>query len=473
MKKAGKFIMVWVGLVTVLGLGTALAQEDTVRQETATPPPAAAAPAPNNDNAFVVDKIVAKVDNYIVLKSDLERAYQDYLTNGGSPSQQVRCQYLAVLIRNKLMMAKAEIDSVVVLDAEVDANTTSRMDMILSQSGRTVDELEALYGKTMEQIRTELRDQIREQMVVSKMEDEITKDLKVTPADVRRFFNHIPEDSLPYFSASVEVAQIVRVAKVSEEQKNNTKTELIAIRNRLLGGEDFNTLAKKYSNDPSVVSNGGDMGWSGRGRMVPEYEAVAFKMKPNEISMPFESPFGIHIMQLLERRGNEYHSRHILISPKPSEEDIEKATHFLDSVRRIIVHDSMTFQKGAKEFSDDTQTKSNGGFFSDRDSNTKLMVDELDPVVFFRIDSMKVGSISEPIAYRTDDGKDAVRILYYKSRIPPHVASLKDDWTRIQAATLNEKKDRILQKWFEKARQDVFISIDPIYNNCGILDERQ
>lgn len=473
MKKAGKFIMVWVGLVTVLGLGTALAQEDTVRQETVTPPLAATAPAPNTDNAFVVDKIVAKVDNYIVLKSDLERAYQDYLTNGGSPSQQVRCQYLAVLIRNKLMMAKAEIDSVVVLDAEVDANTTSRMDMILSQSGRTVDELEALYGKTMEQIRTELRDQIREQMVVSKMEDEITKDLKVTPAEVRRFFNHIPEDSLPYFSASVEVAQIVRVAKVSEDQKNNTKTELISIRNRLLGGEDFNTLAKKYSNDPSVVSNGGDMGWSGRGRMVPEYEAVAFKLKPNEISMPFESPFGIHIMQLLERRGNEYHSRHILISPKPSEDDIEKATQFLDSVRRIIVHDSMTFQKGAKEFSDDTQTKSNGGFFSDRDSNTKLMVDELDPVVFFRIDSMKVGSISQPIAYRTDDGKDAVRILYYKSRIPPHVASLKDDWTRIQAATLNEKKDRILQKWFEKARQDVFISIDPIYNNCGILDERQ
>ncbi len=182
----------------------------------------------------------------------------------------MRCQYLAVLIRNKLMMAKAEIDSVVVLDAEVDANTSSRMEMILSQSGRTADELEALYGKTMEQIRAELRDQIREQMVVSKMEDD-DKDLKVTPSEVRRFFNHIPKDSLPYFSASVEVAEIVRIAKVSaKNQKNDTKTELIAIRNRLLAGENFNELARKFSNDPSVTSNGGDMGWSGRGRMVPE-----------------------------------------------------------------------------------------------------------------------------------------------------------------------------------------------------------
>jgi len=213
------------------------------------------------------------------------------------------------------------------------------------------------------------------------------------------------------------------------------------------------------------------MGWSGRGRMVPEYEAMAFKLKPNEISMPFESPFGFHIMQLLERRGNEYHSRHILISPKPSPQDIQQARHYLDSVRRLIVADSLKFTKAAKEVSDDTQTKGNGGFFSDGEGGTKLLVDELDPVVFFKIDSMNVGDVSHPITYRTDEGKDAVRILLYKSRYPPHQASLNEDWSRIQAATLNEKKDRILQKWFNKARKDVFISIDPTYDYCGILDE--
>jgi peptidyl-prolyl cis-trans isomerase SurA len=421
---------------------------------------------------FVVDKIVAKVDNYILIKSELERAYQDYLTNGGTPSEEAKCQYLALLVRNKLMLAKAEIDSVVVLDAEVDLNTQNRMDMILAQSGKTPDELEALYGKTLEQVRMELREQIREQMIVSKMEEEMTKGLGVTPSEVKRFFNKIPKDSLPYFSASVQVAQIVKIAKVSEDQKNQTKAELIGIRNQILAGEDFATLAKKYSDDPSVISNGGDMGWSSRGRMVPEYEAMAFRLKPKEISMPFESAFGIHIMQLIERRGNEYHSRHILISPKPSPEDITKATRYLDSVRTLIVNDSITFEKAAKEFSDDVQTKGNGGFFSDADGGLSLTVDELDPIVFFKLDSMEIGDISEPITYRTDEGKDAVRILYYKARIPPHQASLEDDWTKIQHAALNEKKDKILQRWFQKARTDVFINIDPAYDNCGILEER-
>lgn len=423
--------------------------------------------------SFVVDKIIAKVDNYIVIKSELERAYQDYLTNGGTQSQEARCQYLAMLVRNKLMLAKAEIDSVLVLDAEVDINTQNRMDMILAQSGRTADELEALYGKTLEQVRLELRDQIREQMIVSKMEEEMTKGLYVTPAEVKRFFNKIPKDSLPYFSASVEVAQIVKIAKVSEEQKNKTHAELIDVRNQILAGEDFTTLAKKYSHDPTVISNGGDMGWSARGRMVPEYEAMAFRLKPKEISMPFESSFGIHIMQLMERRGNEYHSRHILISPEPSPDDLKKASRYLDSLRTLIVNDSIKFQIAAKEYSDDVQTKGNGGFFSDRDGGVKLTVDELDPIVFFKLDSMEIGAISEPITYRTDDGKDAVRILFYKARIPPHQASLEEDWTKIQTATLNEKKDKILQKWFQKARTDVFISIDPAYDNCGILDQRQ
>jgi len=424
------------------------------------------------DNGFVVDKIIAKVDNYIVIKSELERAYQDYLTNGGSQSQEAKCQYLAMLVRNKLMLAKAEIDSVVVLDAEVDMNTQNRMDMILAQSGRTVDELEVLYGKTMEQVRLELREQIREQMIVSRMEEELTKGIVVTPSEVKKFFNRIPKDSLPYFSASVEVAQIVKIAKVNSAQENETKGELISIRNRILAGEDFNKLAKDYSDDPSVIQNGGEMGWSGRGRMVPEYEAMAFKLKPNEISMPFKSPFGIHIMQLIERRGNEYNSRHILMSPKPSQGDLDAAKGYLDSMRILIVNDSIKFQAAAKEYSDDVATKGNGGFFSDNSGGLQLTVDELDPIVFFKLDSMKVGDVSKPITYRTDDGKDAVRILFYKARIAPHQASLEQDWTKIQAATLNEKKEKILEKWFQKARMDVFINIDPTYDYCGLLAER-
>lgn len=422
------------------------------------------------ETGFVVDEIISKVDNHIVLKSELEKGYQDYLTNGGSPSQEAKCQFLAMLVRNKLMMAKAEIDSVMVLDIEVDNNTQRRMDMILAQSGRTPDELEAIYGKPMEQIRIELRDQVREQMIVNKMENTITEGLSVTPAEVKRFFNRIPKDSLPFFSASVEVAQIVKIATPSKAQKDMARNQLLELRSRILAGEDFATLAKKYSDDPGVVSNGGDYGWVGRGVMVPEFEAMAFRLKPNEISMPFESDFGFHIMQLVERRGNEYHPKHILISPKPSPDDLKRASDYLDSLRTLIINDSIKFEKAAKEYSDDKETKGNGGFFTDMDGGQKLSIDELDPVIFFKLDSMKVGDVSKPMVYRTDDQKDAVRILYFKSRIPPHQASLQDDYHRIQAATLNEKKNRVLQKWFEKARQDVFISIDANYNYCGILE---
>jgi peptidyl-prolyl cis-trans isomerase SurA len=327
-----------------------------------------------------------------------------------------------------------------------------------------------VYGKGVDQIKADLFDQIKEQLIVQKMQEEITKDVTVTPAEVKRFFNKIPKDSIPYLSAEVEISQIVRVAKVSAVQKEQTRSQLIELRNRILQGEDFATLAKKYSADPSVVANGGDMGFVGRGMMVPEFEAMSFKLKPGEISMPVETDFGFHIIQLLERRGNEYHSRHILMSPTPSDEDLKDASKYLDSLRTLIENDSITFTKAAKEYSDDAMTKNTGGYFSDPQGGTFLSVDELDPVVFFNIDTMKVGNISKPIAYRTDQQKDAVRILYYKSRIPPHQASLKDDWNKIEAYTLNEKKNNVLYKWFERARKDVFINIDPSYDYCGLLN---
>ena len=203
--------------------------------------------------------------------------------------------------------------------------------------------------------------------------------------------------------------------------------------------------------------------------MVPQFEAVAFKLKLGEISQPFESPFGFHILQLLDRRGNEYNSRHILISAVPSATDIAKAEKYLDSLRTMILNDSIKFEKAAKEYSDDQRTKGSGGYFTDDDGGTKISMRDIDPIVYQNIDLMKVGDISKPLVYRTDDGKDAARILYFKKKLPPHEANLKDDWGRIQSSALAEKKDKALDKWFNKARQDVFINIDPAFNSCKIL----
>lgn len=428
--------------------------------------------AQGEEEGYVVDKIVAKVDNYIVLKSEVDKAYLDYVTNQGGRGNpdEIKCQFLAILIRNKLMLAKAEIDSVEVSDDEVDANTDRRLGIIVSQYGGSAEELEKAFGKTLEQIKADVRDMIREQMVVGEMEQTITKDLSVTPAEIKRFFNKIPKDSLPFMDAEAEVAQIVKVAKVSPAQKEQTKAELLAIRDEILRGADFATLARKHSADPSVASNGGEMGWSARGRMVPQFEAMAFKMKPGEISMPFETDFGIHIMQLIDRRGNEYNSRHILLSPSPSAADLKVAERYLDSLRTVIQNGKITFQGAAKEYSDDMATKGNGGFFNDESGGSRIAYKDLDPGIYFAIDSMKVGNISKPLVYRTEDQKEAVRVIFFKSKSDAHNLSLKDDWNKLQTATLNQKKNGILNRWFDKVRQDVFISIDPSYNLCGILD---
>jgi peptidyl-prolyl cis-trans isomerase SurA len=425
---------------------------------------------PRENTGFTIDKIIGKVDNYIVLRSELESVYQSYLADGNPPSEDAKCNLFGRLIINKLMVAKAEIDSVIVSDAEVDQNTASRFNYILQSTGSSPDALEKIYGKSLDEIRLELRDQIREQLLGNEMQKEITKNINVTPNEVKRFFNRIPEDTLPYFDSDVEIAQIVRIAKISSEQKDATRQKLQDIRNQLIAGADFHEMAKKYSEDPTAGQNGGELGTVGRGSMVAPYEAMAFKLKKGEISPPFESAFGFHIMQLLDRRGNEYSSRHILISPEPSTQDIENANKYLDSLRSLIKNDSMKFEHAAREYSDDQATKGKGGYFTDPAGSTKISLKEIDPVVYFTIDTMKVGTISRPITYRTDDGRSAARILYFKTKFPPHQANMKDDWSRLQAATLAQKKDNALEKWFAKAKGDVFIDIDPEYKTCRIID---
>ncbi|QSE98387.1 peptidylprolyl isomerase [Fulvivirga lutea] len=426
-------------------------------------------PSFGQEGGVMVDEIISKVDNYIVLKSDLERAYMNYLSSGNSASSQAKCGILAQLISGKLMVAKAEIDSVEVSDALVDNNLDRRMQIILSQYGGSEEQLEQYYGKSLDDIKEDIRDDVKEQLTVETMQNEIIKDLKVTPAEVKKFFAKIPKDSLPYFSTEVEVGQIVRIPTISAESKNELKLKLNLLKKRAEAGESFEALAREYSQGPSA-KYGGNLGFAQRGAMAPKFEANALKLKPNQISDAFETEFGIHIVQLIERRGNEYNSRHIILIPDPSEADIKRTSNSLDSIRQLIVRDSITFEKAAKEFSEDKRTAGSGGFFTDSQGGFKISVEDLDPVIFFTIDSMQVGDISKPVKFRRDDGKEAVRILYYKSKVSPHQANLKQDWQKIQAATLNEKKSRILSEWFDKARNDVFISIDDTYDYCGILN---
>lgn len=421
----------------------------------------------------VLDKIVAKVDNNILLESDVQQTFLEAIAQtqqGMTPP--TRCEIFETLIINKLMVAKAEIDSVVVTDPEVMLQTENRFNMVLQQFGGNEDMILQMYGKTADQLKAEMEDLIREQMVVDRMRGKITEGLTVSPAEVKKFFESIPTDSLPFFSAEVTVGQIVKKPEVNAQTKERIYNQLKQFKADVEAGKaDFAELAKQYSEDPGSAANGGDLGFSARGQMVPEYEGAALGLRQGEISDPVESQFGFHMIQLLEIKNNTYNTRHILIIPKANEEDILKTERYLDSLKNEVQAGTIEFAKAAKEYSDDRNTSDNGGFFTDPGtSSNRLTLRTLeDPVLYFTLDSMEVGTISKPMRFEDPREGTKVRILFYKAKYPAHRANMNDDYEKMKAATLRRKEDDILSTWFVTAKEDVFIDIDPSYDRCNAL----
>lgn len=424
-------------------------------------------------NKNVLDRIIVKVDNYFILKSEVENQYQQYITSGQANTPN-RCQILEGLVVNKLMLAKAEIDSVIVDDKRIEAELNSRMEQMEGQYGSAKNIVE-VYGKSIATLKEDLRSSLKEQLTGRKMQDKITDDVKITPKEVAAFFNEIPRDSLPYLPAEVEISHIIRIAKPNKNQKEELYAKLLDFRRRVEKGESFEDLAKVHSEDLGSGKRGGDLGFAKRGAMVAPFEAAALRLKPNQMSDVVESEFGFHLIQLLEIRGQEYHARHILLRPDYQKLDLTEPTKFLDSIRVLIQRDSTTFEKAAKEFSEDKATQDAGGVIMDAtNGGNRLAYDgTMDPALFFALDSMKVGTISAPIPFRTDDGRSAVRILFFKAKHPPHYANLKDDYQKLSQITLSRKKNNAIEKWFMKAKDDVFIFIDDEYKDCKILEDVQ
>lgn len=420
-----------------------------------------------------VDGIIAKVGNNIILRSDLEFSYLQYLAQTKQqPSQELKCEILSSLVQDKLLVARAEIDSVTVGEGEVAYELENRINYLANQVGG-VEKLEAYYNKSAKQLKDDLRRSVREMLVMQEMQKNITSTVKVTPKEIRSYFNRIPADSLPYFSSEVELGQVVKKAQLSKQQKQETRQQLEEIRKRILAGEDFATLAKQYSQDPGTAQKGGELGLMKKKMLVPEFEAAALRLEPGQVSGIVETQFGFHLIQLIERKGQEFNTRHILMRPATATVNIQEAVQALDSIRTLIVNDSLTFAKAAKEYSDDVNSKSNGGMMTNRAGNTYISMDQVDPSIFFVIDTMQVGSISKPIPFRMEDGSEAVRILYLKAKSKPHLANMADDYPRIAQAALSEKKAKAVDKWFEQNFETVFIEIDPEYQKCKALQLNQ
>lgn len=424
----------------------------------------------------VVDKIVAKVDNNIVLESEVQKTYIEAISQAQQGMEApTRCTIFESLLINKLMVAKAEIDSVLVTDAEVLVQANNRFSMVMQQFGGDEAMLVEMYGKTAEQLKAELEEVIREQLIVDKMRKTITDGMTVSPADVRAFYYSISKDSLPLFTSEATVGQIVKKPETSSSVREQILAQLRQFKQDIGSGKsNFAELAKQHSEDPGSAAQGGDLGFFRRGELAPEYESTSLNLRPGEISDPIETQFGFHMIQLLEIKGSTFNTRHILRIPKASDADIQKAERYLDSLKKEILAGKIEFSKAAKEYSQDRTTSDAGGFFTDpASSSIRLSLRTLeDPVLYFTIDTMKVGDITPPIRFEDPREGTKVRILFYKARYPAHKANLTDDYEKLKAATLRRKEDEVLSKWFTTAKEDIFIDIDPTYDRCEALKDK-
>ncbi|MBK7430034.1 MAG: peptidylprolyl isomerase [Bacteroidetes bacterium] len=419
----------------------------------------------------LVDKVVAIVGTKVILHSDIEKQYVQYVAQGGVETSDVRCTILDQLLLQKLMINQADIDSVTVADAQVEGELDPRMRYYIKQIG-SEEKLEEYFHTSIRQLKSEFRDIIKEQLLVQTMQSRITKDVSASPSDARTYFESIPVDSLPYMDAEMEIAQIVKMPVVTPAEKLAVRNELEEYRKKILSGEgDFAVYAALYSKDPSSAKKGGELGFFERGTMVPEFEAAAFTLKPGEISPVIETKFGFHILQLIERRGDQINIRHILLQPTTDDAALAASVRQLDSLRTQIISGTITFEDAAQKFSSDDETKNNGGLLINPETNTtKLSPDKIDRLLFFQVDSMELGKVSAPLIMNTPDGKTAYRLVMLKSRTQPHKANLRDDYTKIQEVATSEKQNKVMSEWVAKKIKTTYIQFNDDSINCAQLD---
>lgn len=421
-----------------------------------------------------LDKIAAVVGSGIVLQSDIELQYAQYLVSGQQPNPSIKCFILQNQLTQKLLAQQAVIDSVQVKDEEVDAEVDRRMRSFIQRAG-SQDKLEAFLGRSVIQYKDELRPDIKESLVAQRMRSKITEKVNTTPQDVKKYFETLPKDSLPSYNKEIEVGEIVFSPKLNKDEKEFYRQKAEDLRARVKKGEDFGTLARLYSQDPGSAPDGGDLGFFDRTVMVKEFTANAFKLKAGEISNVFETENGFHFLQVIERRGEQVHVRHILIIPAITDASLERAHVTADSVyTEMMKNKKIDFSAAAAFFSDDKETKFNGGMMLNAENvqtrSTYIPTDKLDPQIALTTDTMKVGSISKPQLFTDQQtNKRNYKILYLKSVTNAHKANLDQDFAKLKEAATNEKLSRTISQWFDKRRKETFIKIDPEYQGCAPL----
>lgn len=419
----------------------------------------------------LIDEVAGVVGSNVILFSDIETQYLQLKAQGNIlGGSQLRCQILESLLFQKLLLNQAELDSVEISDSRVESAMDARLRYFINQFG-SQEKLEEFYQKSVLEIKEEMRELVRDEMKISEVQQKITENLQITPSDVKEYFTSLPPDSIPLVDVEYEIGQIVKNPPITVEELSRTYDKIKALRDRIIKGDNFSTLAILYSEDPGSAGKGGELGMFNRGTMYPEFEAAAFNLnKPGEVSEIIKTEAGYHIIQLIERKGEYINVRHILIQPKVSPESMELARAKLDSVAQLILEDSLTFEEAVLRYSDDPNRISGGMIINPETNSTRFASDQLDPSLFFIVDQLDVGEISQPVRFLTEENKEAYRILYLKVRTEPHRANLLDDYDKLKNWARADKQDALINDWINEKIEDTYIKVNEKYAGCTFIN---
>ncbi len=414
----------------------------------------------------VIDKIIAVVGEEIVLKSDIENQFLHEQSQGlVSSSSDSRTRILENLLVQKLLVAQAKIDSITVTDTEVENALNSQLEQYVQHIGSR-ERLETYFGKSYEDIKNEMRNPLREQMITQRMQAKIVENVRVTPSEVRYFYRKFNKDSLPEVPDKYEIQQIVVKPKISDTEKERIRNRLREFREEILSGKQtFNTLAVLYSEDPGSAAKGGELGYQTKSALAPEFAEAAFSLKPGKVSKIVETEFGFHILQYIDRQGDKVNVRHILLRPRISDEERQEAIQHLDTIASYIHEGKATFEEAAYYFSMDKKTRNNGGLiFNEEDADSKLPRASIEGEMARQVNQLKVGEISAPFLDLTRTGEE-YKIIKIKTYYPSHTANLDDDWISFENGLKNKKQQEVLDKWIKEKQANTYIHIDEDYKD--------
>lgn len=420
----------------------------------------------NTYSQHVVDQVLAVIGSEKILLSDLEQEQLRLTMQGTTFEGDIKCNVLEDLLIHKLLLHHAAIDSIEVSTGMVENEMERRLRFFINQVGSEAA-LEKYFNKTIFQIRNDLRKSIREGLLAQQMQETIVKNVMVTPSEVRRFFKEIPNDSLPLIPEQYEFRQIVLYPPASADAKFAVREQLLELRDRVLKGERFSTLAVAYSEDRASATRGGELGFRSRDELVKTFADVAFNLREGQVSQIVETEYGFHIIQMIERRDDQVNVRHILMKPSFSSEQLLRSQTKLDSLVNQIKSDSITFQRAAQFFSEDQKTRLSGGLVINPRTNTSLFEREhLPPADFYVIRNMKVGEVSTPFESRDEHANVVYKVIMITRIVPQHKANLTDDYAIIQNMAKMKNQQDMFMQWVNSKLKTTYIRIDPSYRNC-------